>query len=92
MDYHPTFEDYLAAKLRLFSEVVAKGGVAVVNADAEHADAFIAAAKARGLKLITVGRKGDTIRLDRREDRGGAQRALTLHYRTDFLRRTAAGR
>ncbi|MEY4964681.1 MAG: UDP-N-acetylmuramoyl-L-alanyl-D-glutamate--2,6-diaminopimelate ligase [Pseudomonadota bacterium] len=79
MDYHSTFEDYLAAKLRLFSEVVQKGGVAVVNADAEHADAFIAAAKARGLKLMTVGRKGDTIHLDRREDRGGAQ-ALTLHY------------
>jgi UDP-N-acetylmuramoyl-L-alanyl-D-glutamate--2,6-diaminopimelate ligase len=79
MDYHPTFEDYLAAKLRLFTEVVKDGGVAVVNADAEHADRFIAASKARGLRLITVGRKGETIRLDRREDRGGAQ-ALTLHY------------
>ena len=41
----PTFEDYLAAKLRLFTEVVTDGGVAVVNADAEHADAFIAAAQ-----------------------------------------------
>ena len=51
MDYHATFEDYLAAKLRLFTEVVAEGGVAVVNADAEHADAFIAAAKKRGLTL-----------------------------------------
>ena len=79
MDYHPTFEDYLTAKLRLFSEVVADGGVAVINADADHADRFIAAAQARGLKLITVGRKGETIHLDRREDRGGAQ-ALTLHY------------
>jgi UDP-N-acetylmuramoyl-L-alanyl-D-glutamate--2,6-diaminopimelate ligase len=79
MDYHPTFDAYLAAKLRLFTEVVQDGGVAVINADAAHSDAFIAAAKARGLKLITVGRKGDTIHLDRREDRGGAQ-ALTLHY------------
>jgi UDP-N-acetylmuramoyl-L-alanyl-D-glutamate--2,6-diaminopimelate ligase len=79
MDYHPTFDDYLAAKLRLFTEVVQEGGVAVVNADAAHAHAFIDAAQARGLKLITVGRKGDTIHLDRREDRGGAQ-ALTLHY------------
>ncbi len=79
MDYHPTFEDYLAAKLRLFTEVVKDDGVAVVNADAGHAGQFIAAAKARGLRLITVGRNGDTIRLDRREDQGGAQ-ALTLHY------------
>ena len=79
MDYHPTFEDYLGAKLRLFTEVVQDGGVAVVNADAAHAERFIDAAKARGLRLITVGRKGDTIHLDRREDRGGNQ-ALTLHY------------
>ena len=79
MDYHPTFEDYLAAKLRLFSEVVQDGGVAVVNADADHADAFIAAAKARGLKLLTVGRKGEDIYLERREDQGGAQ-ALTLRH------------
>ena len=79
MDYHPTFDHYLAAKLRLFSDVVKDGGVAVVNADAEHAGKFIDAAKARGLALITVGRKGETIHLDRREDRGGAQ-ALTLHY------------
>jgi UDP-N-acetylmuramoyl-L-alanyl-D-glutamate--2,6-diaminopimelate ligase len=79
MDYHATFEDYLTAKLRLFTEVAADGGVAVVNADADHAERFIAAARARGLTLITVGRKGGTIRLDRREDRGGAQ-ALTLHY------------
>jgi UDP-N-acetylmuramoyl-L-alanyl-D-glutamate--2,6-diaminopimelate ligase len=79
MDYHPTFESYLAAKLRLFTDVVQDGGVAVVNADAAHAEHFIEAAKARGLKLITVGRKGETIHLDRREDRGGSQ-ALTLHY------------
>ncbi|HET7086526.1 MAG TPA: UDP-N-acetylmuramoyl-L-alanyl-D-glutamate--2,6-diaminopimelate ligase [Rhizomicrobium sp.] len=79
MDYHPSFADYLTAKLRLFTEVVQEGGVAVVNADAAHAQAFIDAAEARGLKLITVGRNGETIHLDRREDRGGAQ-ALTLHY------------
>jgi UDP-N-acetylmuramoyl-L-alanyl-D-glutamate--2,6-diaminopimelate ligase len=79
MDYHPTFDDYLAAKLRLFSEVAAADGVAVVNADADHADAFIAAAKKRGLKLITVGRKGADIHLDRREDRGGAQEITIRH-------------
>ncbi len=79
MDYHATFDDYLAAKLRLFTEVVKDGGVAVVNADAAHAEHFTAAAKARGLVLITVGRKGETIHLDRREDQGGSQ-ALTLRH------------
>ncbi len=79
MDYHPTFEDYLAAKLRLFSEVVAKGGVAVVNADGDHAARFIEAAQARGLKLITVGLEGDTIRLLSLEGNGDAQK-LRISY------------
>jgi UDP-N-acetylmuramoyl-L-alanyl-D-glutamate--2,6-diaminopimelate ligase len=79
MDYHATFDDYLAAKLRLFTAVVKDGGVAVVNADAEHAERFAQAARSRGLALITVGRKGETIHLDRREDQGGAQ-ALTLRH------------
>jgi UDP-N-acetylmuramoyl-L-alanyl-D-glutamate--2,6-diaminopimelate ligase len=79
MDYHATFDDYLAAKLRLFTQVVKDGGVAVVNADAAHAERFIDAARMRGLALITVGRKGETIQLDRREDQGGAQ-ALTLRH------------
>jgi len=79
MDYHPDFDHYLHAKLRLFSEVVQAGGVAVINADAEHADAFIAAAKVRGLKLFTVGRKGEAITLERREDQGGSQALFFRH-------------
>jgi UDP-N-acetylmuramoyl-L-alanyl-D-glutamate--2,6-diaminopimelate ligase len=63
MDYHATFEDYLAAKLRLFRDVVQDGGVAVVNADADHAQRFSDAALGRGLTLMTVGRKGQTIQL-----------------------------
>jgi UDP-N-acetylmuramoyl-L-alanyl-D-glutamate--2,6-diaminopimelate ligase len=79
MDYHHTFADYLAAKLRLFTELVAPGGVAVVNADAEHADAFIAAAKARGLTLLTVGEKGEALTLVSRSEQGDAQ-ALTIRH------------
>jgi UDP-N-acetylmuramoyl-L-alanyl-D-glutamate--2,6-diaminopimelate ligase len=79
MDYHATFDDYLAAKLRLFTQVVRDGGVAVVNADAGHAERFSAAARARGLTLITVGEKGETIRLAAREERGDAQ-ALTIAH------------
>lgn len=63
MDYHPTVEDYLAAKLRLFTDLVQPGGAAVVAADHDEAAKVIAAAKARGLRIMTVGRKGETIRL-----------------------------
>jgi UDP-N-acetylmuramoyl-L-alanyl-D-glutamate--2,6-diaminopimelate ligase len=79
MDYHATFDDYLAAKLRLFSQVVRDGGVAVVNADADHAERFAGAARARGLTLITVGEKGETIRLAGREERGDAQSLTITH-------------
>ena len=79
MDYHSTFEHYLAAKLRLVDEVVAPGGVAVINADGEHADAFIAAAKRRDLRLITTGELGETIKLSARESRSDAQ-DLTLTF------------
>jgi UDP-N-acetylmuramoyl-L-alanyl-D-glutamate--2,6-diaminopimelate ligase len=63
LDYHPTFEHYLASKLRLFTEVVRADGVAVVNADAEFADRVVETARKRGLRLLTVGAKGETIKL-----------------------------
>src|SRR5262249_10200633 len=37
MDYHPTPEHYLAAKLRLFKDLAQPGALAVVNADVGHA-------------------------------------------------------
>ena len=53
---------YFAAKMRLFDEVVADDGTAVVWTDDPRSDEVIERAKARGLKLITVGRAGETIR------------------------------
>jgi UDP-N-acetylmuramoyl-L-alanyl-D-glutamate--2,6-diaminopimelate ligase len=63
MDYHPTLEAYLAAKLRLFTDLIAPRGAAVIAADHEHAGAVIAAAKQRKLRLLTVGQRGEGIRL-----------------------------
>jgi UDP-N-acetylmuramoyl-L-alanyl-D-glutamate--2,6-diaminopimelate ligase len=63
LDYHPTLEAYLGAKLRLFTDLIGPRGAAVVAADHEHADAVVAAAKKRHLRLLTVGRRGEGIRL-----------------------------
>ncbi|HEX3673706.1 MAG TPA: UDP-N-acetylmuramoyl-L-alanyl-D-glutamate--2,6-diaminopimelate ligase [Rhizomicrobium sp.] len=73
LDYHSDFEQYLGAKLRLFREVVRDDGVAVINADAPGADAAIAAARTRGLKILTVGEKGDALKLVAREAHGDGQ-------------------
>jgi UDP-N-acetylmuramoyl-L-alanyl-D-glutamate--2,6-diaminopimelate ligase len=63
MDYHPTVAHYLAAKLRLFTDLAADGAPAVIAADHEHSAAVIEAAEARKLRVMTVGRKGEAIRL-----------------------------
>ena len=59
MDYHPDVAHYLAAKLRLFRDLVADGGAAVISADHDSSQAAIDAARARKLRLITVGINGD---------------------------------
>lgn len=63
LDYHGTMNAYFEAKMRLFGDVVAEDGAAVVWADDAWSAQAIAAAKARGLKLITVGEQGETLRL-----------------------------
>ena len=67
LDYHGTMDSYLAAKLRLFSEVVEPDGVAVVWNDDAYSAAVVDAVKARGIRLLTVGAKGADLRLVSRE-------------------------
>ncbi|MDR3499485.1 MAG: UDP-N-acetylmuramoyl-L-alanyl-D-glutamate--2,6-diaminopimelate ligase, partial [Parvibaculum sp.] len=61
LDYHESFDDYSYSKLRLFGEVMAPGGIAVLNADASHFAEFEAVSWARGHRVISVGRKGRNI-------------------------------
>ncbi|MGZ3269745.1 MAG: UDP-N-acetylmuramoyl-L-alanyl-D-glutamate--2,6-diaminopimelate ligase [Croceibacterium sp.] len=67
LDYHADMEDYFAAKMRLFSEVVSDGGTAVVWADDEWSGRVIQIVRERGLRLVTVGEYGEDIRLLGRE-------------------------
>jgi UDP-N-acetylmuramoyl-L-alanyl-D-glutamate--2,6-diaminopimelate ligase len=55
LDYHLTVEAYRAAKLRLFTDLLPADGTAVVMAGEEGAP-FIAAARARGQRIIAIGR------------------------------------
>jgi len=63
LDYHASMDSYFEAKMRLFDEVIEPGNIAVVWADDSKSDEVIARAKRRGLEVMTVGRKGETIRL-----------------------------
>ncbi len=57
LDYHPTVEDYLAAKLRLFGDLLPAHAPVVVNMDGARAGDVVAAATARGQRVIETGRR-----------------------------------
>ena len=63
LDYHGTMEAYFEAKMRLFEDVLEPGAKAVVWTDDPKSDEVIERARERGHEVLTVGRKGGTIRL-----------------------------
>jgi UDP-N-acetylmuramoyl-L-alanyl-D-glutamate--2,6-diaminopimelate ligase len=67
MDYHPTIEDYMAAKMRLFDTLLPKGSPAVVFADDAWSEQAIKSAIDAGHQVRTVGRKGEYLTLKRVE-------------------------
>ena len=79
LDYHSSMEDYFAAKMRLFEEVLADDGTAVIWADDEWSERVATYADARGLNLFTVGRRGKSLKLVSREP-GLLGQQLDLDY------------
>ena len=75
MDYHPTVEEYHAAKMRLFRELLPTGAPAVIFADDPWTQPTIDAATKAGNKVLTVGRKGNFLQLKRVEHERQRQRA-----------------
>jgi UDP-N-acetylmuramoyl-L-alanyl-D-glutamate--2,6-diaminopimelate ligase len=73
LDYHPTMEDYLAAKARLFTDVLADDGLAVINADIPEYAHLRSLCR---MRVLSFGRNGD-IKLVSREPLPQGQ-ALTL--------------
>jgi UDP-N-acetylmuramoyl-L-alanyl-D-glutamate--2,6-diaminopimelate ligase len=72
LDYHHTFEAYLAAKARLFGELLLDDGVAVLNADIPQFSHLRSICERRGLGIIDYGEKGSALRLlDQKETLDG---------------------
>ena len=90
LDYHADMDDYFAAKMRLFDEVVAPDGAAVIwhGGSDGWADRAVEHATKRGLRVLTVGDGGEDIRLVARIpgalgqeltiEHGGATRTIKL--------------
>ena len=87
LDYHGTMEAYLEAKLRLFTEVVAPDGTAVVWADDDASTRVIELAQERGLRVLTVGTKGEALRIiDREPTQLGQTLKIAVEGRTHILK------
>jgi len=70
LDYHGTMDNYFAAKMRLFTEVVAPGSPAVIHdggAFSHWTARAIEHARGCGLAVHTVGERGEFLRLIDRE-------------------------
>ncbi|MCE7030057.1 UDP-N-acetylmuramoyl-L-alanyl-D-glutamate--2,6-diaminopimelate ligase [Jiella avicenniae] len=67
LDYHPDAESYFQAKMRLFTALLPTGGAAVVNADDAWSGRAIEVATGASARVMTVGRKGDFLKLKRLE-------------------------
>ena len=84
LDYHPTFEDYFQAKLRLFRELLPPGAPAVIDADSPGAEQVIEASQNRKLNVFTVGQSGHAITLNSTAREGFKQRLSVTFESRDF--------
>ncbi len=76
LDYHGTMHAYFETKMRLFEDVLEPGATAVVWTDDPKSDEVIARCGARGLDVLTVGAKGEALKLLERETTALGQKLI----------------
>ena len=74
LDYHPNLQAYLAAKMRLFEDLLPADGVAVVNADEGASSSVVEIANRRGLAVLDVGHTAQSLKLIDVQRQGFRQR------------------
>lgn len=80
LDYHPTFEEYREAKLRLVSELIPAKCPVIINADSDERESFERAAKAAACPVISVGWRGADLKIAELMPRATGQK-LFLNWR-----------
>lgn len=78
LDYHKTMENYLAAKLKLFSENLVDDGVAVLNADIPEFEEI--ANTCKGKKVVSYGYKGAELKLIKSTPTTSGQKLDIIYY------------
>ena len=73
LDYHHDMASYTAAKLRLFDELLAPGGTAVINADLPIYKELRARCEQRGIEILSFGIAESDLRLMTQEPTADGQ-------------------
>jgi len=73
LDYHQTIESYFNAKLRLFSELIPKDGVGVLNADDPMVATVAARARCKTLSFSATGQPSDVRAAQTRRSTAGTE-------------------
>ncbi|NUR46108.1 MAG: UDP-N-acetylmuramoyl-L-alanyl-D-glutamate--2,6-diaminopimelate ligase [Sphingomonas sp.] len=79
LDYHETMDAYFEAKMKLFEELLPPGKPAVIWTDDSKSEEVIERCSRRGHQVMTVGRKGETIRLVEQSPTALGQKLLLEH-------------
>lgn len=73
MDYHTCVEDYLRAKMRLFDTLLPEDAPALIFADDLYSQQVIDTVKKARRRVLTIGRKGQFITINRVEHQRSKQ-------------------
>lgn len=80
LDYHPSFEDYRQAKLRLVKELLPARSPVIINADSDERESFEKAAKIGACPVVSVGWRGTDLKISELMPRAHGQK-LFLEWR-----------
>ncbi len=84
LDYHSTSDSYLAAKIRLFTDVLKPGGYAVLNADIPEFAQLNAAAQRAGHPVLSYGWRGSELCVVRRKATTSGQQVSLRIFGREF--------
>jgi UDP-N-acetylmuramoyl-L-alanyl-D-glutamate--2,6-diaminopimelate ligase len=91
-DYHGSFEAYFAAKEKLFSDCLAPGGTAVLNADIPEFETLAVISRARGIEVVDFGQAAKRLRLiGRQPELTGQWLQVAVDGRPHHFRTTLVG-
>jgi UDP-N-acetylmuramoyl-L-alanyl-D-glutamate--2,6-diaminopimelate ligase len=74
LDYHGSMEEYLNAKLKLFTDHIKPGGVAVLNSDIPEYEHIKSICIQKNLKIIDYGKSAKVLKINNLENNVSSQK------------------